>query len=1838
MNSPSRPHIRPRDRLLHYAVLLTLLLSLLPSQLFAAPLRATNACPASPSGLTGTPIERTDFCVYFDPAATTTAQATTVADYVQNYWNRYVNDFSFRVPMHTGKLAVEILNNAGCNGSTTSASNEINLWSGCFGTTESPQKVSGHELFHRVQFAYDTNFAANWWMTEGTARAMEDLAFDNIDHWATALTAVSSSFNKQVNEYLSNTNADITSQPQRYNSALWWKYFTEQFGTTPGEPQYHVDAMRRLWEAAETQDDIAAVNAALGNLGAGVDFDAAFRRFAAANWIKDLTNQPSAAYNYIDEDEVGNPAPYGPIAPTNGGTINVGASATFNGQTINRYGARYYVATPGATCPLVNATFHTGSGPAFFHVITQKGNTLDSFRSSTATDFSQSFFNDGLTKIVAIAGATDNNATADITLQCANPTLSIKLPNSGAHAFVGTAAGPGKFLAQVLVTNGNPKGPVISGLTINDFQATVNGIPALITGGGFIQEQYWLEIQAPVQASDGAYDLAVSLEKSGTSTVIATATNPTSVTYNGDHLDHVLIIDRSGSMSVDGKMDAARNAAKFYVDITRNNDGVTVVPFSTNVNPAPFPMTKVAAVPNVRQNAKDYINTLTASGATSIGAGAAEGVNQRTSSPTGNTACSFVLMSDGMENTAPMWASVQASVVATGCPVTTIAFGKATDETLLQNIATATGGLYFYNDVYVSGVNAASATAATAANNTELSMDNTYEYAQADSENRQRLLNETGIVPATPVTHVGPSTVQTHTLTIDSSVGEAVFSLTWPGFICIEGCPPGLQMKLVQPDGTVIDNKTQPYTFYDYNSGHLGWRIKSPMAGQWKLLVDNADNGFSFSPTPYQVIVSGQTNINVQLLLPDKLDTRYLTGNRVPIRAFVSGEKPLGGLDVVATVTAPDGTKNAVKLFDDGNHDDGAANDGYYTGYYRLVNQANQVSVEDPRPNVIPNEGSYMVRAVAHVNDTQREALGSFAVVASPDANQNGLPDSWEQENGITNPDADNDLDGLDNLSEYQLGTDPNNSDTDGGGENDGSEYNHQQDPANPKDDQIMPPAFFRVRADVAANVLNYDVRKGYNGLWLWRSEAPTGPWIIRTQQLPLTGVYTDTAENGKTYSYKLMALDANDHRSAIIDSTPVKPSQDPFAPEARILVNNDAAATDSLNVTLTFAANDETQDLFKDITEMKLSNKPDLSDAKYQPFAQNVAWTLDANTKAGALAKVYGQFRDAAGNESLITLGQIRYLPTTGQVPVDQIDPKLRRKAAQFIEQMRGGPLAPGWDNVELGPLATPLYRPDLADPAYYEFLVVDASQVNAAASVNPTHGFIMLSTADHDFPIAHWNFTGESPTQALNRMAGEAGKQAAKFFKLDSLAYAAEDANGDRVATLGNDPLKVTGATTDWLSKTVDLSGSTWQTNQATSNDNDPNALQGKLTKTGPESNQDLKFEAWDSWQSLKSNFKQVYNVYLQDLHNQAAVDWQIDQFAEQTGEGLHKGDVYTLTLLTTDPPTIALSGDGANPKYIKTETLNRAPLPAALRITVLDAEKGQALPLNVTITYPTVNAAGAAPASRTEVVKFAIVGEAPTAQNQIFLPLVNKGGGQSQVDAASVQATNAVHGAWGPWTYYWAGTHGAQRLYNQMSAHTGPNTSDCASGCGGTAWAMLFGWADKQAADGNGYWAGRWGLYRQNGGRGNDAVAPASMDDGVRNMTWEIRNDVGTFCAFGSGPTTPWSMDGASNYLNGRTGTRLDTHYNVLGIHEDRLRDYARNSIRDRGTPAIIGTGWLNHYPLAYGYAWQSRTVHHCFLFWCWDDVEYNRWFYVNEGHGGGDNGWVGTGTWFAGEIYP
>jgi hypothetical protein len=364
-------------------------------------------------------------------------------------------------------------------------------------------------------------------------------------------------------------------------------------------------------------------------------------------------------------------------------------------------------------------------------------------------------------------------------------------------------------------------------------------------------------------------------------------------------------------------------------------------------------------------------------------------------------------------------------------------------------------------------------------------------------------------------------------------------------------------------------------------------------------------------------------------------------------------------------------------------------------------------------------------------------------------------------------------------------------------------------------------------------------------------------------------------------------------------------------------------------------------------------------------------------------------------------------------------------------------------------------MYRPDVRGVAYYEF------------AVRP-EGFLVVATGDHDQPIAHWNDAGLPIAQELDRIAAQASTAVAKVYKLDTLCYAAVDANGRLIGNVGSLP---------------------------------PKLIPDAMARGG------YRLAGWPSFAELEMGFTAAYKPMIENLRLRAAPQWQ--------------------------------------------------------------------------------------------------------AERQSDLPI----GPQDD---------------WSPWYYHWAGSHADQRLYNQY-AYGG-----CVTGCGPTAWAMLFGWVDLKAAQLDARWRYRTGFYREGGSvYGNAAViAPSYVDYGVRNMIQELRGQVNTFCLAGNGATYPWQMGDAQYYLNPRTSGRVVTDYSSVGIHYDSLRDQAIVEISSNRTPAVIGTGWLSHYPVAYGYAYRYRTAG----YWPFTYRVYSRWFYVNQGWGGSGNGWVEASTWFAGRVFP
>jgi len=153
----------------------------------------------------------------------------------------------------------------------------------------------------------------------------------------------------------------------------------------------------------------------------------------------------------------------------------------------------------------------------------------------------------------------------------------------------------------------------------------------------------------------------------------------------------VQVIDKSGSMIASGYVDSTRGNAERLVDLMSLNDSVAVASFNGSAT------TELALTPIL--GAGDYATARSAcaaipfGGSTSIGGGLQQGLSLL---PPPGVPRSLLLLSDGYENTPPMTVTVLPTVPS-GVAVHTIALGLASDQGLLQDIATATGGTYFFS-------------------------------------------------------------------------------------------------------------------------------------------------------------------------------------------------------------------------------------------------------------------------------------------------------------------------------------------------------------------------------------------------------------------------------------------------------------------------------------------------------------------------------------------------------------------------------------------------------------------------------------------------------------------------------------------------------------------------------------------------------------------------------------------------------------------------------------------------------------------------------------------------------------------------------------------------------------------------------------------------------------------------------------------------------------------------------------------------------------------------------------------------------------------------------------
>jgi Ca-activated chloride channel family protein len=159
-------------------------------------------------------------------------------------------------------------------------------------------------------------------------------------------------------------------------------------------------------------------------------------------------------------------------------------------------------------------------------------------------------------------------------------------------------------------------------------------------------------------------------------------------------VDVMLILDRSGSMNDNGKIEAAKQGLLEFVGLLGNLDGLGLTTFSDNIN-VQSPVQPLG--PN-RQKIINQLNTIDASGNTRLYDTIDEQVKALSAVQTKHMKV-VVVLTDGMDDASNISKTQLIDDIKTsgtdagdGIKVFTIAYGSDADFSDLTQIASATGG------------------------------------------------------------------------------------------------------------------------------------------------------------------------------------------------------------------------------------------------------------------------------------------------------------------------------------------------------------------------------------------------------------------------------------------------------------------------------------------------------------------------------------------------------------------------------------------------------------------------------------------------------------------------------------------------------------------------------------------------------------------------------------------------------------------------------------------------------------------------------------------------------------------------------------------------------------------------------------------------------------------------------------------------------------------------------------------------------------------------------------------------------------------------------------------
>ncbi|MGC8863134.1 MAG: vWA domain-containing protein, partial [Armatimonadota bacterium] len=381
----------------------------------------------------------------------------------------------------------------------------------------------------------------------------------------------------------------------------------------------------------------------------------------------------------------------------------------------------------------------------------------------------------------------------------------------------------------------------------------------------------------------------------------ADARSDLNIIWMESNVVYQIVIDRSGSMYEDNKMENAKTAAKLLVDAAplpaQPTDPaiakIGIIDFDDRVTvTAPIREIKTQAD---KDALKAAIDTLYDRGSTAIFDAALTALSGLGSVATNESKVVF-LLSDGYENASVAeYDDVVTAFTAAQVPIFSFGYGGSVDPRL-ASLASDTGGKYYSSPTSLQAITAAFQDALQAATTT------------------------TGVASGSGSVAAGET--KTVPILIDPSLKQLDIVVTF------QGAPADLSVELKDPSGAAVNALD---TTQSGSETQVHFSVSNPAAGTWLLSGTSASGPVNVSyratATPadqatYTVALASLTGYNVTYPAP------------IVLLATLEKGLPISGAVVTARVKAPNGDVSDLSLRDDGVPPDAIANDGSYSAIF----------------------------------------------------------------------------------------------------------------------------------------------------------------------------------------------------------------------------------------------------------------------------------------------------------------------------------------------------------------------------------------------------------------------------------------------------------------------------------------------------------------------------------------------------------------------------------------------------------------------------------------------------------------------------------------------------------------------------------------------------------------------------------------------------------------------------------------------------------------------------------------------------------------------------------------